>query len=199
MSDTYGNYHELTRRERMGVDFIIQCKKRNSPILIMAPHGGKIEKYTTDLAREIAGSEFSFYSFVGNKDSNNRVLHISSHYFDEPKAVDAAADAEIVITIHGQRSETEEFVMLGGRHAELIGAFKRELERSGFICPDPTGNIRGRDHRNLCNRGRSGIEISHKLRYQLRADVDLRNVFVVSVRSVLLAYQPMGGPVSDRG
>jgi phage replication-related protein YjqB (UPF0714/DUF867 family) len=192
MSDAYGSYQELSRRERNGVDYIIQSKRRDSPFLIMAPHGGKIEKYTTDLARDIAGSEFSFYSFVGNKDSNNRILHLASHNFDEPKAVAAAAQAGVVITIHGQRSEAEELVMLGGLHAELIGRFKRELERSGFLCQEPDGNIHGRDPHNLCNRGRSGMgvqfEISHRLRYHLRDDVNLRNVFVVTVRSVLLAY-----------
>jgi phage replication-related protein YjqB (UPF0714/DUF867 family) len=202
MSDTYASYQELSRHEKNGVDFIIQSRKRNSPFLIMAPHGGKIEKYTTDLAREIAGSDFSFYSFVGSKDSNNRILHIASHGFDEPKAVDAAANADIVITIHGQGSDAEEFLMIGGLHAALIGQLTRGLERSGFQCRSPVGKIHGHDPRNLCNRGRTGtgvqFEISHRLRYRLRDDVDLRNVFVVSVRSVLLSYCAESGLDADR-
>jgi phage replication-related protein YjqB (UPF0714/DUF867 family) len=203
MSDTYGNYHELVGHERKGVDYIIQYNKRASPILIMAPHGGKIENFTTDLARGIAGSDFSFYSFVGSKDNNNRALHIASHCFDEPKAVDAVTKADIVITVHGQRSDTEELVMLGGLHIALIDRFARGLEQTGFLCQNPVGNIRGHDPGNLCNRGRTGmgvqLEISHKLRHRLRIDVDLKNVFVDTIRRVLVSYLSEGGPGVHRG
>jgi phage replication-related protein YjqB (UPF0714/DUF867 family) len=190
MNDTYKDYRELTKHERKGIDYTIEYRNRCSAILVAAPHGGKIEEYTTELCMDIAGNDLSYYSLAGKKRNNNRSLHIASHRFDEPVAIDAASHADIVVTIHGHQSKTGEFVMIGGRHAALIIAFERDLKNSGFMCRKPAQRMPGKDPNNLCNRGRLGmgvqIEIGNGLRSRLRADRRLRKAFIDAVRTVLL-------------
>ena len=80
----------------------------------MAPHGGRIEPATAEVAEAIAGMDYSFYSFNGLKADGNGVLHIESHLFDEPRALRAVEKADIIVTVHGQVDRKEEFVMVGG-------------------------------------------------------------------------------------
>jgi phage replication-related protein YjqB (UPF0714/DUF867 family) len=67
----------------------------------MAPHGGKIEPGTAEIAEAVAGDDYSFYCFEGIKADGNGVLHIRSHLFAEPRAMEAVESAEIVVTVHG--------------------------------------------------------------------------------------------------
>jgi phage replication-related protein YjqB (UPF0714/DUF867 family) len=38
---------------------------------VIAPHGGGIDQYTSDIARAIAGAEFNLYLFEGISRSGN--------------------------------------------------------------------------------------------------------------------------------
>jgi phage replication-related protein YjqB (UPF0714/DUF867 family) len=51
----YTNFKELAAYEREGHDFRIRIELRNPRILIMAPHGGKIEPSTAEIAEASAG------------------------------------------------------------------------------------------------------------------------------------------------
>jgi len=193
MKDAYKNYADLARHEKMGLDYAIECQDRDSPYLIAAPHGGKIEAGTTELARQIAGDDHSYYSFISTKLKGNLLLHITSHRFDEPRALQAVQRAEIVIAIHGQGSDTEEFVSVGGLHVALRERCKSVIDRAGFNCRKPSGDIHGRDPQNICNRGRLGqgvqLEITHRLRFHLLDDDRLRRAFTDAVRNALASYR----------
>lgn len=78
MPDKYRNFSELARAETEGKDYRIIARLTDCPILIAAPHGGGIEPYTSELASEIAGSDLSFYSFEGIKETGNSKLHITT-------------------------------------------------------------------------------------------------------------------------
>lgn len=54
--DKYGSFQELAAGERCGVDFSIYAVRRDSPVAIIAPHGGMIDPGTSDLARAITAS-----------------------------------------------------------------------------------------------------------------------------------------------
>jgi phage replication-related protein YjqB (UPF0714/DUF867 family) len=41
--DTYRSFAELSAHERLGKDYTIDFVERDSPVAIIAPHGGKIE------------------------------------------------------------------------------------------------------------------------------------------------------------
>ena len=193
MPDTYQDFRELREAEREGVDWARVHEDRESRILIMAPHGGWIEPLTTEVARAMAGREFSFYTFMGLKEEGNQALHLTSHLFDEPLALDAASKADRVVAIHGERSRHGAFVMVGGRWDELGAALARVLEREGFPVREPREGLGGRHRRNICNRGRLGaggqLEISEGLRAQFRQDAGRQTAFVRAVREVLLPFE----------
>jgi phage replication-related protein YjqB (UPF0714/DUF867 family) len=155
----------------------------------MAPHGGKIEPTTSMIAEAIAGENYSYYSFDGLKSEGNSVLHIESHLFDEPRALQAVKKADIVITVHGQLNHKEEFVMVGGLNVDLRSGIRRQLEASGFRTRPPTEGLQGIDPENICNRGRlkGGVqlEISRKVRDSLRSDANRLQLFADAVRKVI--------------
>ncbi|MGA2468267.1 MAG: poly-gamma-glutamate hydrolase family protein, partial [Thermodesulfobacteriota bacterium] len=102
MTSSYQSFKELADREVEGQDYRIRIELRDPRVLIMAPHGGKIEPMTAEVAESIAGMDYSFYSFDGLKVDGNSALHIESHFFDEPRALQAIEKADIVVTVHGQ-------------------------------------------------------------------------------------------------
>ena len=66
MADKYCSYDELRAAEAPDA-FTINVADRNTPAVIVAPHGGKIELGTTQIATAVARDEFSVYSFDGRR------------------------------------------------------------------------------------------------------------------------------------
>jgi len=186
---SYRSFRELTDREVEGQDYRIRIEWRDPRVLIMAPHGGKIESTTATIAEAIAGVDFSFYTFEGLKAGGNILLHIESHLFDEPQALQAVDQADVVVTVHGQMDQKHEFVMAGGLHTHLRLEIERQLESGGFKTRAPTGGLMGTDPRNICNRGRSRqgaqLEVSRGVRDLLKNDRDRLHVFAEAVRRAI--------------
>jgi len=78
--DHYHSYSELAEHEVEGTDFTITVFRRPfSAVAVIAPHGGKIEPRTSEIARAIAGEDFNLYLFEGiKKRGNYAALHITS-------------------------------------------------------------------------------------------------------------------------
>jgi phage replication-related protein YjqB (UPF0714/DUF867 family) len=192
MSSPYRSFKELADHELEGQGYQIKMNLRDSPVLVMAPHGGKIEPGTTEIAEAIAGQDHSFYSFEGLKTDGNGVLHIESHLFDEPRALKAVAKAKVVVTVHGQINRKDVFVMVGGLNAPLCLEIKSQLEASGFQTRSPIEGLMGTDPKNICNKGSSQrgvqLEISRKVRDSLRTDKDQLQRFADAVRRAIRLY-----------
>jgi len=182
----YRSFKELADCEVEGQDYRIWIELRDPRVLILAPHGGRIEPATVEIAEAIAGTNYSFYAFEGLKKDGNSKLHIESHLFDEPRALKAVERADVVITVHGQIDQKHEFIMAGGLHTHLRSEIDRQLEVSGFLTRPPAEGLMGTDPQNICNRGklRQGVqlEISRKVRDLLRIDRDRLQVFAEAVR-----------------
>ena len=74
-----------------GVDYAVHVTHREkSEIAVVAPHGGRIEGRTSEIARLIAGDEHALYLFEGLRPTGDNFdcLHLGSHCFDEPRALD---------------------------------------------------------------------------------------------------------------
>ena len=186
---SYTNFRELADHEVEGQDYRIRGELRDPRVLIMAPHGGKIEPATGEVAEAIAGMEYSFYILEGLKKEGNGVLHIESHLFDEPRALQAVEKANIIITVHGQIDQKDEFVMIGGLHDNLRVKIRQQLEAVGFQTRPPTEGLMGTDPMNICNRGKSKqgvqLEISRKVRDLLRTDRGKIETFAKAVRKAI--------------
>jgi len=186
---SYRSFEELRQHEVEGEDYRIRIELRDPGVLILAPHGGRIEPATVEIAEAIAGTNYSFYAFEGLKKDGNSGLHIESHLFDEPRALKAVEKADVVITVHGQIDQEGEFIMAGGLHTHLRSEIERQLETSGFLTRPPTEGLMGTDPQNICNRGklRQGVqlEVSRKVRDLLRNDTDRLRVFGEAVRRAI--------------
>lgn len=194
MTSPYKSFKELADQEEEGRDYRIRIDLKDGHVLVMAPHGGKIEPGTAEIAEAIAGNDHSFYSFEGLKEDGNSVLHIESHLFDEPHALQAAEKADIVITVHGQIDQKDAFIMFGGLNDGLCSEIKCQLEASGFQTRPPTKGLEGIDPMNICNRGRSRcgvqLEISRKIRDSLRTNRDQLHSFASAIRRAIQLYLP---------
>ena len=199
--DTYKDFKSLSAVETEGKDFRIWHQKINSPIAIVAPHGGGIEPGTSEIARSIAGDDFSCYLFEGTKNKDNKkYLHITSTNFDEPQGVEMCGNSELVLAIHGAR-DNDASVYVGGRNEGLKMRTIQNLSNEGFNAREDTTDHSGRDAKNICNRCRSKkglqLEISEGLRKKmfsglarkgLKSTTPVFDNFVASIRSVLREY-----------
>jgi len=188
---SYTSFKELADRETEGRDYRIRIELRDPRVLIMAPHGGKIEPTTAEIAEAIAGIDYSFYSFEGLK-TDSRMLHIESHLFDEPCALQAARKADVVITVHGQLNQKEEFVMVGGLNESLGSEITAQLKAASFQTRPPAEGLMGSDPMNICNRGKSKqgvqLEVSRKVRDVLRRDHQELQKFANTVRRAVWLF-----------
>ncbi len=208
--DRYGSYRALQEREREGRDYVIFARAGRTDTTVMAPHGGEIEPGTSEIARAIAGDEHGFYAFEGRKPRLNRILHLTSTRFDEPRALALARRSRLVVTIHGC-GEARDVVYVGSRCASLLEHTTTILGQWGFAV-DAHQRLRGRHPDNLCNLGRGGkgiqLELTAGLRRTLFQDLTPRGrqhptgrfgAFVGAMRTVLARTReaPPGLPEDD--
>ncbi|NNM06739.1 MAG: poly-gamma-glutamate hydrolase family protein [Gemmatimonadetes bacterium] len=190
MRDAYQNFQELKAQEEEGEAWTREYISRGSNILVMAPHGGWIEPFTAELAGAVAGNDLSFYAFPGLKPRGNDRLHLTSHRFDEPLALEAASAALWVLAIHGERDSSREFVMVGGLWGEFRERMVEGLKNAGIDVVEPREGLGGVNPRNICNLGSSRVggqlELSEGLRQSLRRSPTQLFSFAGLVRSVLI-------------
>ena len=163
---------------------IVQLPRPGSSTMVLAPHGGSIEAFTSDIARGIAGEEYGLYLFEGLLRAGNFAsLHLPSERFDEPGCLQMLADCDRVVSVHGC-SVAGEAVFIGGRDRALGEAVASSLRAEGIACHDAAEKLAGQDPRNICNRGRAGqgvqLEVSLELRRSPR-----RKFLVAAVRQAL--------------
>ncbi len=184
MANQYRSFQELAAAERESVDYQVRVHARDSPIAVVAPHGGKIEPGTSELAEYIAREDFSFYAFEGMRSGNNGRLRLPSDCFDEPECAKLMSRCKLAIAIDGARGKNNE-VNVGGGHAMLREEVSDVLKAAGFeviqedCSPGPT---------ELCDRAGPGlrIEVSKKLRDRFISYPRDMDRFVSCIRAVLL-------------
>jgi phage replication-related protein YjqB (UPF0714/DUF867 family) len=169
MTGKYASFAELASNESEGVDYRIRAiERRDSPVLVVAPHGGSIEVGTSEIATLIAGEEHSVFCFEGLKPrGHNRELHITSHCFDHPRCLALAARCDVAITVHGCMGEAQIFV--GGLETELAALLAEHIAAAGFDVVTEGHRYPGRHPLNICNRGARGRGAQLEITYDLRA------------------------------
>jgi phage replication-related protein YjqB (UPF0714/DUF867 family) len=191
--DRFASYDALNSELEEGVDFKIVSTSHQTPAAIIAPHGGKIEFMTTEIARAIAGKTFNFYSFVGLKRRAHHEIHITSHKFDEPRCLKTISTCRLVVAIHGRRNcGNGRTVFLGGLDKALTRIVAEELKKSGFSCRLSGHKFPARRQKNICNQGRTKqgcqLELPATLRRRLRDNKGLLRKFSASVHQAIKAH-----------
>jgi phage replication-related protein YjqB (UPF0714/DUF867 family) len=185
---SYQSYAQLSRYEKEGVDYRIRVRDRQAETLILAIHGGGIETGTSELARAVAADDHNLYLFEGLKNSGNTSLHITSHLFDEPRAIDIANRSTYCVSIHGFSEPRRSLACIGGRNARLRRETLKALKATGLIqqeSENPCEEFYGLDPDNIVNRcARDGVqvELSSRLRQRLLASQADFDKFVQALR-----------------
>lgn len=170
-----------------GLDFLIAVVPRfQSGVGVVAPHGGRIEAHTSEIATAIAGKDFSLYLLEGILPSRNfDALHLTSHYFDEPNCLDLLANCDDVVTVHGC-NVAGEVVLVGGLDQELANELTESMTNAGIDCLVDGHKFPATHPNNICNRGRRGIGVQLELSHGLRISQLRKQKLIVAVRDVLL-------------
>ncbi|MCI2400878.1 poly-gamma-glutamate hydrolase family protein [Aliiroseovarius subalbicans] len=188
--DQYSSFKELYRAEKDGTDYQKQVVKRTSNYLIMAPHGGRIEPGTSELAKAVASGEHSLYLFEGIRKRPHSDLHVTSHRYDDEDAIEIASEHAVVVAFHGRRDRDDPVtVHVGGLDAAIRDTIVNELELEGFDAAVGSGELAGEHTNNICNRGSRSmgvqLEIPKSLRNDLLLKPDLLENFSRAVRKAI--------------
>ena len=150
---------------------ILERYGRLREISIVAPHGGRIEPGTSQIACAIADDLFNVYCFEGRRTRFNDYLHITSTNFDEPRALAMVGASDYVVTVHGCR-DRDGHIYLGGLDRALAEAIRRELKRFGFQVGEHSNPLlQGKSAANICNRGRRTVGVQLEISRDLRDDL----------------------------
>ena len=185
--DLYCNFNELRNNERRDKDYRLYISDVGSAITIIAPHGGRIEPGTSEIARKIAAERYNCYCFEGVKKENNGCLHITSHRFDEPMAVKMVSASRVVVSVHACTGN-EKSVYLGGLDKALKGMISYELKSRRIIVPQKNRGFQGIDPNNICNRGANGKGVQLEITRGLRDELKSRCEIAEAVRTALAKY-----------
>ena len=186
--DKYSSFEELQDHETLDEDYTLSLRDAGSRVTIIAPHGGKIEPRTSDLARRIAGENYNFYCFEGIKEKDNARLHITSHRFDEPRAIKLVSKSELVVAVHACTG-TAGRVHIGGLNKKLASMIARELQNRNIGVSNDHPRFQGSNPANICNRGATGIGVQLEVTRDLRDDLNKVKVIARAVRAALLNFR----------
>lgn len=190
MADRYPDFATLAAAHDHDRDYRITVQDRGTRVVILAPHGGTIEPETASIARAVAGDDLSFYLFEALRAGAHGDYHITSHRFDEPRALALVAGADTSIAIHGRKDDGTDTVWLGGRDEILRDAVGDALRAAGFEAALNTA-LPGVHPSNICNRTRSGtgvqLELPRSLRRNLAEDGAMMARFSTALRAAISA------------
>lgn len=194
MVDRYRNFAQLRNGETEGIHYRICGTERESFAAIIAPHGGRIELGTSEIAAAIAENIYSLYCFEGLQNRPHGDLHIKSTFFDEPKCLGLIKPCKIVVALHGLAGN-HKAVDVGGRDCALRDAICTSLKAADFPSKVVTnGKHAGNLRSNICNKGLRGkgvqMEITRDLRDALLNGEEDLNVFAKSVQQAISSQQP---------
>lgn len=162
MGDKYHSFSALAAENVAGVDYRIST--RTAPhrhLVVVAPHGGSIERRTSEIASALAKDDYSLYLFEGmDPNGSFDTLHITSHRFDEPSCIQLVGKFSRVISVHGCTGEGEE-IYLGGLDVELRHQLHESLTQAGLATHNEGHKFQGTHSKNICNLGlrKQGVQI----------------------------------------
>jgi phage replication-related protein YjqB (UPF0714/DUF867 family) len=145
--------------------------------VILAPHGGGIERGTSELCLAVAGYHpanlpqtppagvtYDYWMFEGVREGDNRELHVTSTGCDDDVAVSLCAGSLNALALHGFRpeppdlSEDDQVVLVGGANTTRRNALQEYL-LDGLLDahfdargPGEHGELDGNAKCNIVNR-----------------------------------------------
>jgi phage replication-related protein YjqB (UPF0714/DUF867 family) len=157
--------------------------------VIIAPHGGGIERGTSELCLAVAGYHpatlpevppagvtYDYWMFEGVREAGNAALHVPSTGCDDGMAVSLCAGALNALSLHGFEPKPPKLppdaqvVLVGGTNEDL-GQFLLDGFEPTLIearAAGEFGELNGNDPYNIVNRTLSGTGVQLELSEPLR-------------------------------
>jgi phage replication-related protein YjqB (UPF0714/DUF867 family) len=190
--DLYRNYEDLEKARSEGKDYEITVLRegRSTDFIIFAPHGGKIERCTSEVAREVASNLYCLYLFEGTMTDRNAILHITSTNFNEPRGLEVIQSCKTAVAIHGRKDDGDtETVYLGGLDQQLVKNLATCLNEADFKTQIGGHKFPAVDPKNICNLCATGrgaqLELPKTLRDSLLADLPARSRLVLAITQAI--------------
>jgi len=186
LADSYKGFRDLAKVQVEGSDYRVHVRTNaRSSVAVIAPHGGSIEQYTSDIASAVADADFNLYLFEGIRPVGNyAALHLTSHKFDEPRCLELLSNCDHVIAIHGCRGEKQQ-ALVGGLDEPLKSSLAQAIAGLGIDTRLHGHQFPATEPKNICNRGRRGVGVQIEMTMALRRQVPLEAISA-ALRSVLL-------------
>jgi len=164
--------------------------------VILAPHGGGIERGTSELCLAVAGYHpanlpitppagvtYDYWMFEGIRQGGNADLHVTSTGCDDLVAVTLCAGALGALSLHGfkpenldpPRSPDEQVVFVGGCDDLLRGLLEEALDDVLLPVEAAVGELDGDSVCNIVNRTLRGRGAQLELSEPLRDSMFTRN------------------------
>ncbi len=159
--DAYKDIAELYQTEKEGVDFVITSVQTKSSVAVIAIHGGKIEKGSSEVAKLLASKGgYNYYAFEGIKKGSNAMLHITSTNFDEKLGKDIVGKSKKTISVHGMAGN-DLTTNLGGLDIDLNNLIEKYLVEAGFNVAKAPKELGAKNPKNIanCNLTKKGVQL----------------------------------------
>lgn len=183
----YKGFADLAKCQERGKDYeIVALPRPTSRVAVIAPHGGAIERRTSQIAIALAADDCNLYLFEGIRPSSNyAALHLTSHLFDEPECLAIIGRCPVVVAIHGCNG-TDERVLTGGLNFALRDQLAAAIRGVGVTAETEGHAFPATDANNICNRGLTGKGVQLEFSATLRGATTEERV-ISAVRSVLVS------------
>lgn len=152
--------------------------------MVFAPHGGQIEKGSTELAHAISDrGNYDFFSFNGLKKKDNHSLHVTSTHYDEPTLEKELKNKQYSISVHGAMGDKTHAVYVGGANESLINHSIHQLKKQGIDARKAPKRLAGKSSKNIVNRNKTHQGVQLELSEGLRKDLFKKGFYHIDERS----------------
>jgi phage replication-related protein YjqB (UPF0714/DUF867 family) len=169
----YPSMTALRKVEQEGVAFDLTWTVTDSPLIVVAPHGGAIELRTSEIAAAIAGDEHTQCHFKGKlpPGQNYPRLHVTSEHWDVEECLILIAQRTHALSVHGT-AKPGTIVYIGGRDTATGVALAAALRAAGFTVVQPApADIGGTSVDNFVNKDADGAGVQLELTSGLRTEL----------------------------
>jgi phage replication-related protein YjqB (UPF0714/DUF867 family) len=195
----YPSMTALRKVEKAGVAYDLAWTITNSPLVVIAPHGGAIELRTSEITSAIAGvkidgtplddppsdgTQHAQCQFMGKLPAGqNGRLHVTSEHWDVEECLILIGQRTHALSIHGA-NKPDKVAYIGGRDTATGAELATALRAAGFTVVQPApADIAGTSVDNFVNKDADGAGVQLELTTDLRMEL----------------FPTKAGPPSQRG
>jgi phage replication-related protein YjqB (UPF0714/DUF867 family) len=169
----YPSMTALRKVEQAGVAYDLTWTITDSPLIVIAPHGGAIESRTSEITSAIASTDHTQCQFKGKLPAGQNFprLHVTSEHWDVEECLILIAQRTHALSIHGT-SRPDKVVYIGGRDTATATELAAALRVAGFSVVQPApADLAGTSIHDFVNKDADGAGVQLELTLDLRIEL----------------------------